>query len=205
MADVQIDTTARIERVRYNTQTGGFAGDPASGYAWHWVNGTGSYSGVFVENDQGDIYGPFVDYNEGARVYNDANLPIANETEVDLAFNSEVYDTNNIHSLATGTNSRLTCNVAGKYLIIGHFWFESQVAEIGFRNAYIKVNDSIYLCQQILPVRANPTSVSMELSTIAHLNVGDYVNLSVYQDSGGELDVRYIADRTPYFMMQKIG
>ena len=61
MADVQIDTTARIERVRLQNQTGTFAGDPDAGYSWLYVGESGTVSGgLYLEKETGEIFGPFV-------------------------------------------------------------------------------------------------------------------------------------------------
>jgi len=201
MADVSIDETARIERVRYNTQTGGFAGNPDSGYAWHWINGTGTYSGVFVENDQGDIFGPFVDYNEGARVYNSGNIEIANGTATNLTFDSERYDTDNIHSTTANTD-RLTCRTPGKYLIIGNIHWDANPT--GTRITSIYLNGSDYIGSY----RTDPSAdaeIGHFISTIYNLSVDDYVTLTVYQNSGGALDVEKESSHSLEFMMQRIG
>jgi len=202
MADVSIDETARIERVRYDTQTGGFAGNPASGYAWHWVNGTGTYSGVFIENDQGDIFGPFVDYDEGCRVYNSSNVTITGSVNQQIPFDTERWDTNNIHSTTSNT-SRLTCRTAGKYLIVGNVHWYADGSGTGTRIVSIRLNGSSFIGRE----RYEPGNElhTMIVTTIWNLAVGDYVELNVYQTSGGNLDILNDADFSPEFMVQRIG
>ena len=60
MADVQIDTTARIESVRFQDQTGSVA-TPSSGYSSVYVKETGSVkSGLHLKRSTGDDVGPFI-------------------------------------------------------------------------------------------------------------------------------------------------
>jgi len=202
MADVSIDETARIERVRYDTQTGGFAGNPASGYAWHWVNGTGTYSGVFIENDQGDIFGPFVDYDEGCRVYNSSNVTITGSVNQQIPFDTERWDTNNIHSTTSNT-SRLTCRTAGKYLIIGNIQWEAD--DNGQRFLSIYLNGTTFIGRVRDDVdTTSPTNISQIVTTIYDLQVDDYIEL-VARQSSSTIDVEAAANHSPEFMMQRIG
>ena len=202
MADVSIDETARIERVRYDTQTGGFAGNPASGYAWHWVNGTGTYSGVFIENDQGDIFGPFVDYDEGCRVYNSSNVKITGSVNQQIPFDTERWDTNNIHSTTSNT-SRLTCRTAGKYLIIGNIQWEAD--DNGQRFLSIYLNGTTFIGRVRDDVDpTSPTNISQIVTTIYDLQVDDYIEL-VARQSSSTIDVEAAANHSPEFMMQRIG
>ena len=53
----------------------------------------------------------------GARVYNDANISIPDNTETAVTFNTEEWDTDTIHDPSTNPE-RLTAKTAGKYL--GH-------------------------------------------------------------------------------------
>ena len=56
------------------------------------------------------------------RVYNSGDIAIANATDVYLTFDSERFDTGAIHSTSSNTG-RLTCRIAGKYIITGaHYW-----------------------------------------------------------------------------------
>lgn len=56
------------------------------------------------------------------RVYNNANISIPNATYTALQFNSEDFDTDNMHDNTTN-NTRLTCKTAGIYLITGSVSF----------------------------------------------------------------------------------
>ncbi|GAI97483.1 unnamed protein product, partial [marine sediment metagenome] len=48
-------------------------------------------------------------------------------------------------------------------------------------------------------------TASLIAATIYDLIVGDYVEVQVYQNSGGPLDVRKLSQISTEFMMQRIG
>ena len=136
----------------------------------------------------------------GCRVYNSANISISNATLTAITFDSERYDTDNIHSTSSNT-SRLTANRAGKYIISGGMAYASN--STGQRFIAVRVNGATYIdVHEVLNIGANNHSVS--ISTIYHLNVGDYVELIAYQTSGGALNVLTSANDSPEFEMTLI-
>lgn len=155
--------------------------DPSAGAAvWHLVAG-------FV----------------GARVYNSANISIPDDVGnfTALTFDTEIYDTDSIHSPTVNT-SRLTCQTAGYYHIEGHVTFAA--AATGRRAAQITLNGLTFLStadgppDAVFGTKCNP-------STDYYLNVGDYVELEAIQSSGSPLNVLGGFERTPAFMMHRIG
>ncbi len=140
-------------------------------------------------------------YNLGARVYNSTAKSIPSGSFVVITFDSERYDTDNIHDNSTN-NSRLTCKTAGVYLI--SFCGELPAASTGRAVAKIQVNGGTNICMMsniltsLGPIRMNPSSIYT-------LNVNDYVEVFVYQESGGTLNLAATSDYTPSFMMQRIG
>src|SRR3972149_10227706 len=58
------------------------------------------------------------------RVYNNASISINNATWTALTFNAERFDADDLHESVTNPG-RLTCKIAGKYLIFGHVVFDS--------------------------------------------------------------------------------
>ena len=142
-------------------------------------------------------------WHVGARVYNNADISVANASPVALTFNSERFDTDTIHS--TGTNTgRLTCNTAGKYLIIGTVQYDANAT--GERMTSIKLGGATFLGR----VRsiANTIGGSPTVHNIAiiyELAATNYVELFVYQTSGDALDVKNEQYSSPEFMMHRIG
>jgi len=142
-------------------------------------------------------------YTEGARVYNNANISIENNTNTALTFNSERYDTDSIHNTSTNT-SRLTCNTAGKYLIIGNVVWAASAGNLRF--AWIVLGGTTYLVGDIRNGQvAGATYDEIVIATIYDLAVTNYVEFFVKQTSGGALNAFSAAAIGPEFMMHRIG
>jgi len=135
--------------------------------------------------------------NAACRICNSVNQSIANNTSTLIAFNTEIFDNDTMHDAVTN-NTRLTCKSAGKYLVIAQVGFE--VNTTGYRGLDILKNGM--LVGRIICAPA-PTIESVYCATtIIELAVNDYVELSVFQTSGGALKVR--ADGT-MLMAIKVG
>ncbi len=139
-------------------------------------------------------------YNIGARVYNNANISVPDNTLTLLTYNSERWDTDTIHDNSTNPG-RLTCKTAGVYLINVSVEFASNSA--GVRLLRLRVNGSTTIGEIYLPATAG--AVRFFVSTIYSLAVDDYVESLVYQDSTVSLNVLVSGNRSPEFMMQRIG
>lgn len=140
-------------------------------------------------------------YNIGAHVYNSTNITIPTATWTVLTFNSELYDTDNIHDTSTNP-SRLTCKTAGLYLITFNAYFVANTT--GTRIFRLYLNGTTAIGQ----ARGIPDALgycAIPATTIYQLTVNDYVEAQVYQNSGGDLEVKANAHDTPEFMMQRMG
>jgi hypothetical protein len=137
----------------------------------------------------------------GARVYNNANLSIANTTDTALTFNSERFDTDSIHSTSSNT-SRLTCQTPGVYLIHADVSFAINAS--GLRFVYLRLNGTTIIAESsMMPISTGARS-HMVVTTLYELDAGDYVEVLVYQTSGGSLTVDYLAAHSPEFGMVRI-
>lgn len=144
---------------------------------------------------------PVRGYTEGARVYHDAGQTIPNDTYTSLAFNSERYDTDTIHDPVTN-NSRLTCRTTGKYIICFNGYFAENTT--GTRLILFMLNSTtVIACFE--PGAVTGTHTRIPLCTIYDLSVDDYVEAQVWQNSGGDLSILSLGNRSPEFMMQRIG
>ena len=138
--------------------------------------------------------------NIGARVYNTTNQSIPNSVNTALTLNSESYDTNNIHSTSSNT-SRLTARTAGKYSIFGTIKLDANAT--GTRYIIIYLNGTTKIGENY----AEGDSVdlaSLSISVIYHLNVDDYVELMVHQNSAGALNNLASPNHSPEFGMTLI-
>ena len=137
--------------------------------------------------------------NPSVRVYHSVNQSIADSINVPLAFNSERFDTDNIHDATN--NTRLTCKTAGKYLIVSNVSFSSNTS--GWRSLIIRVNGiTIIADHQITP---SSGIRRLTVSTIYELAINDYVEVIAYQTSGTSIEVVSEGNRSPEFMMVKVG
>jgi hypothetical protein len=122
----------------------------------------------------------------GAYVTNSTNTTVANNTLTTLAFNQETYDTNAYHDNSTN-NSRLTAPAgkAGYYLVTaGGQW---DVNSSGRREMYVHKNGVYAGGQEVTASSvAYPTHSP---SFPVYLAEGDYLEVKLYQSSGGNVIV----------------
>lgn len=140
-------------------------------------------------------------YTEGCRVYNDAAISIPNTTETNLTFNTDIYDTDTMHSIVANTD-RVYVKTAGKYIFIATIDWAANVT--GIRILYIKDKIGETWARDTDHSLANFT-FSQQCAFIADCAVNDYFTARVYQSSGGALNVNKLPYYSPYFMAQRIG
>lgn len=129
-----------------------------------------------------------------ARVYNDANISIPNNTLTALTFNSERFDTGGFHNTSVNT-ARLTIPITGTYLVGGAARFASNTT--GSRQVNLRVDAVTYIARHNAPATAG--LVFLSISTLTSLNSGSYVEFVVNQDSGGALNVEVDGSWSPWF------
>ena len=134
-----------------------------------------------------------------ARAYESATFAVANATDTVVLFDSERFDTDTIHDVSSNTG-RLTATTAGVYIIIGHISFPTNTT--GFRSVHIRAEGSTELAFETRAPSSNATNVS--ISTITNLSATDYVELLVYQSSGGSLTLPADANYQQSFAMARI-
>lgn len=135
-----------------------------------------------------------------ARVYNNASISIPNNTVTALTFNSERWDTDNIHSTTTNTG-RLTCVTAGIYHIYGTVQFAGNAT--GIRSLIIRLNGTTYLASNLSIASSAINEIA--ISTGYSLSATDYVELLVYQNSGAARNVNSVGNYSPEFGMTYLG
>ena len=139
-------------------------------------------------------------YTQGCRVYHNAHQSIPTASYTYLSFNSESYDTDEMHDLVVNPE-RITIKTAGIYLVAFTGYFNTNA--VGIRRVDLFRNASILHQYR---KAADPTQRSyFNLTTIWQCTIGHYLRVRVYQTSGGPLDFRYTASYSPYFMAQRIG
>lgn len=150
------------------------------------------------------IGGAYVAYR-GCRVYlSAAAQEIANNTYTAVEFDGENHDIGGYHS-TTVNPDRITIPVAwdGYYRVYAQVKWG--VDNTGGRGVYLRLNGN---ATAITESFADPTSATYNLHqtfvTTRYLEAGDYLQLVVYQNSGGALDVE-ATSRVTYFGVDYLG
>ena len=140
-----------------------------------------------------------------ARVFNSADIAVpqlASGEWQSLTFNSERWDTANLHETTTNS-SRLKAPVAGKYYIFANVSWESPLG-VGVWGVRLRLNGKTTIAEQSQPSTQSPSPISMSVGTLYALGAGDYVEVQVFQNTGGALVIRSIAATSPEFGMARI-
>jgi hypothetical protein len=199
-----------------NDSIAGSTGNCANPSTTYQLN-AGDYLEVVINNYTGSAYSANSDFAAvkvdgvgaggtggsvpAARAYNTSAQSIPNSTDTALTFNTDRYDTDNIHSTTTNT-SRLTAQTAGIYAVTGEVIFAGNSSGT-FRDLYVRLNGTTTVVQQnTKPDAAYNTRAT--ITTMYYLNAGDYVELMTYQDSGGALSTVVNSPESPEFSITKM-
>jgi hypothetical protein len=140
-----------------------------------------------------------------ARVFNSADINVPQLQPgnwLTLTFNSERWDTANLHETAANSG-RLKAPIAGKYYIFANITWESPIGS-GLWGLRLQLNGKTVIAEQSLPNTAAPFRISMSVGTLYALAPGDYVEAQVFQNNGNPLLIRSIAATSPEFGMARV-
>jgi len=124
----------------------------------------------------------------GTRIYNDANQTISNNTATVLNFNQERYDNGGLHDTVTN-NSRIIFTHPGKYDTWACAQFDTD--STGVRQIGIRLNGSdtaLIAFEEDDPLTVSSAIVWCTDSTY-EFAIADYIEVRVFQNSGGDLDI----------------
>lgn len=120
-----------------------------------------------------------------ARVALSSDQTINNTTQTALSFGAETYDTDTMWA-SSPNPERLTVNTAGKYV------FTAQVEWLGSTSGYRQVIIRLNGSTELVRITQEPVinlPFSMIASIIDEFSDGDYLEVLVWQNTGGTLDV----------------
>lgn len=125
---------------------------------------------------------------------------ITTATWTTVTFDGEDHDYGSLHDNVTN-NSRLTAATTGVYHVEASVGWEVNLT--GDRLARLVKNGAVYISTTgdttTSSVGTGPVS---NISTSVYLNAGDYIELQVYQNSGGNLNVEGLSwQNDPYLAM----
>ncbi len=139
-----------------------------------------------------------------ARVFNSANLSLSHNTTTALPFDSERWDTDDMHDTVTNS-SRLTAQESGKYLIFANVKFGENAS--GTREVLLRLNGTTVIAEERASANVVETGIAgnvMSLTTHYSLAAGDYVEFVVTQTSGSTINVLSDPQASPEFGMVKL-
>ena len=122
--------------------------------------------------------------NVRARAKRTTGQTISNATSTKIQFNTEDYDPGSNYDNAT--NYRFTASLAGYYLMSANVTFTGN--NTGLRQIAIAVNGTNVAEIDTGPGQAFVIQGGGNLSNIHYLALNDYIEVFVYQNSGGNLD-----------------
>lgn len=138
----------------------------------------------------------------GCRVYSSSAQSVANSTDTAAAFANESYDTDGFHSNVTN-NNRITipAGLTGYYRITANIGFATNSS--GRRIFQVRLNGGASLCAgEMTPaLGVEPTGTVTDTFL---LSAGDYIDLLLFQNSGGSLNTSGNATRD-YFEVERVG
>jgi len=103
-----------------------------------------------------------------------------------IEFNTEYYDTNDMHSNVTN-NTRVTIKKTGYYMVCGQVTFSPNA--VGRRTVIIKKNAGYGWAKNEESSPSGVYETNINFVIIMNLNEGDYLTLEVGQTSGGNLTI----------------
>lgn len=121
--------------------------------------------------------------SKGAYVRNNGSVTILNNTPTSITFATELIDQDNFFS--AGSPTLLTVPTSGWYIATGFVTFASNAT--GVRKVNITVNT---VAEATIAQDAMASDVTtITISSLFWLSAGNYLQLQVYQNSGGNLAV----------------
>lgn len=141
------------------------------------------------------------------RVYHSGDQNVTSGAELTLAFDSERYDTDTMHD-PSSSNSRITFNTAGLYVVTGHATIQNDV-DTDHRRAYlsIKLNGSTVIAVQLVGRLDLNVQPHISVATVYKFAQGDYVELIALQQNtdSDTRPVQALGNFSPEFSATWIG
>lgn len=114
-----------------------------------------------------------------------------------LAFDTEVYDTDGMHSTVTNT-SRITIVTPGLYSFGGSIEYASN-ATGNYRSLWIQRNGVETETRFVTQPAQDTSATYLSASQRSFFDAGEYLEMFAQQDSGGNLNVNAVNEASPIF------
>ena len=122
----------------------------------------------------------------GCFIYGTSSPSIANATVTTVSFGAENFDSDGFHDNTTN-NSRITIPTGkgGKYLVVAQQAWAANLT--GLRQLRILKNGTAVQISQLNNNASNTVDLQNNISYILSLAAADYIEMAVYQNTGGNL------------------
>lgn len=130
--------------------------------------------------------GAMADAQPACRVYNSANISINDSTTTALTYNSELSDPTGMHSTSSNTH-RITIATAGVYLFVSHTRFAANTT--GSRAAVMRHQGTTEVARDVRSASTSGFDNSVSLTALYPMAASEWMDIAVYQNSGGALNV----------------
>jgi len=140
----------------------------------------------------------------GCRVFHSLNQSVPLLTNYSVLFNSERYDTDNMHDTTTNTD-RITFNTAGTYAISAHISYESNSTGVS-RDINIRKNGTTWIGRHL---QAEGGGISKEWSltvgTVHEFIVNDFITVTTLHDASTAISLLSTGNYSAEFAAQRVG
>ena len=141
-----------------------------------------------------------VDLQIAARVYRTDAQTIATSTEASVAFTHQRRVDGGLHTTADDT--KMTVYVPGWYLVGASVAWTANAT--GRRSTYLRLNGATDIGRSLKSTSHATLTEKTAVTTVYHFAAADYVEVRVFQDSGGNLDLAVAANQSPEFWMARL-
>lgn len=129
------------------------------------------------------------------RVYSSVPFTVPDAVNTIIPFDSARWDTDNMYSAVNP--SRITFNTAGLYLVGGCMEFPGAPTSAGSKTMFVRASGAIPFISAGDQAPGTDYYFELETNTIWPFQVGEYIELQVYQSSGVPLDLPAVEAYSP--------
>ena len=164
----------------------------------NWLKGAFTQMNVTSDTAKAKITPALV----GARAYKAANQSVTTATETGVQLDSERFDSDAFHDTATN-NTRMTIptSYGGYYIFGGALSFASNAT--GVRAFIVRLNGTTDLARELMAAVSGFATQSTP-NGLYSLAAADYIELIVYQSSGGNLNLEALNNTSPEFWIHRL-
>ena len=130
--------------------------------------------------------------------YRSSDLAVTTATETIVTLNAETYDTDSMHSTSSNTG-RLVASTAGLYLCRLRVFFETNTSGYRWARIYLNGVGVTVIDEASAENPSSAVSTSLLCEVEQFLDVGEYVEASVYHTRGSNLNLLGTGSRLTRF------